>query len=72
MRQRPAVNCSSDESEYAESETNDVAQWGTDLTEVDTGSDEDDENDDDRCGSVDDEALLIVNKDHPPEYYNVG
>lgn len=72
MRQRPAVNCSSDKSEYAESETNDDAQWGTDLTEVDTGSDEDDENDDDRCGSVDDEALLFVIKDHPPEYYNVG
>jgi hypothetical protein len=71
MRQRPVVNCSSDESEYAELETNDDAQWGTDLTEVDTGSDEDDENDD-RCGSLDDEALLFVNKDHSPEYYNVG
>ena len=71
MRQRPTVKCSSDESEYAESETNADAQWGTDPTEVDTGSDEDDENDD-RCGSVDDEALLFVNKDHPPEYYNVG
>ena len=69
MRQRPAVNCSSSESEYAESETNDDTRSSTDLTDVDTSSDEDDENDDDRCDSVDDEALLFVNEDHPPEYY---
>ena len=69
MRQRPAINVSSDESNYAESETNDDTRSSTDLTDIDTSGDEDDINDGDKCDNVDDEALLFVIKDYPPEYY---
>ena len=48
---------SSEESEYADSKT-DEASSSTDLTDVDTGSDDDD-----------DRAWLLADEDHPPEYY---
>jgi hypothetical protein len=49
---------SSEESEYADSKT-DEASYSTDLTDVDTGSDDD----------GDDQAWLLADEDHPPEYY---
>jgi hypothetical protein len=48
----------SKESEYADSKT-DEASSSTDLTNVDTGSDDNDNN----------RAWLLADEDHPPKYY---
>ena len=48
---------SSEESEYIDLKT-DEASFSTDLTDVDTGSDDDD-----------DRAWLLADEDYPPKYY---
>ena len=49
---------SSKESKYADLKTN-KANYSTDLTDVDTGSNDD----------GDDQAWLLTDEDHPPKYY---
>jgi hypothetical protein len=58
MRHCPSANDSSEESEYAESVADGVG-LDTDLTDVDTCTDED----------AEDEAWLSPDEDHPPEHY---
>ena len=48
---------SSEESEYADLKTNEASS-SIDLTDVDTGSNDDDNR-----------AWLLADEDHPPEYY---
>lgn len=68
MQRRSPVNSSSDESEYAGSDVDDGVESDTDLTDVDTCSDEDDE-DDKQCEGTEDEAWLSSDEDHRPEHY---
>jgi hypothetical protein len=68
MRYCPSVDDSSEESEYAESDVDDSVGLDTDLTDVDTCTDEDDENDKQYKG-IEDEAWLFPNEDLPPKHY---
>jgi hypothetical protein len=68
MRRRSPVDGSSDESEYVGSDVDDGVGSDTDLTDVDTCTDEDDEVDK-QCEGIEDEAWLSPDKDHPPEHY---
>ncbi|KAL2054037.1 hypothetical protein ABVK25_005576 [Lepraria finkii] len=62
------VDDSSEESEHAESDVDDVVGLDTDLTDVDTCTDEDDE-DDKQYEGTEDEAWPSPNEDEPPEHY---
>ncbi|KAF2685708.1 C2H2 finger domain protein [Lentithecium fluviatile CBS 122367] len=65
MRRRSPVDSSSDESEYTGSGVDDGLESDTDLTDVDTCTDEDDE----QCEGAEGEAWLSPDEDHPPEHY---
>src|SRR4051812_38030378 len=69
MRRRSPVDDFSDESEYAESDVDDSDGPDTDQTDVDTCTDEDDE-DNMQCEGTEDEAWLSHDEDHPPEHYH--
>ncbi|KAF2814321.1 uncharacterized protein BDZ99DRAFT_235232 [Mytilinidion resinicola] len=68
MRHRLLVDDSSEASEYAESNVDDGVVSDTNLTDVDTCTDEDDE-DNKQCEGIEDGVWLSSDEDHPPEYY---
>jgi hypothetical protein len=65
MCHRPSADDSSEESEYAEPAVDDGVGLDTDLTDVDTCTDEDDK----QCNGTEDEAWLFPEEDLPPEHY---
>jgi hypothetical protein len=68
MRYHLSVNNSSEESEYAESDVDNSMSMDTDLTDVDTCTNEDDE-EDKQCKGTEDEAWLSSDEEHLPEHY---
>jgi hypothetical protein len=68
MRRRSPVDSSSDESEYTRPGVDDGVESDTDLTDVDTCTDEDGK-DDKQCEDVKDKAWPSPNENHPPEHY---
>jgi len=62
MRHHPPVDDSSEESEYTESGVDDGVGSDTDLTDVDTCTDEDSDD-------TEDEAWLFPDEDLPPEHF---